>query len=76
MLTKCLLAFSLIQEWPFALEVGGRDLLLTVRHIAHYESTGPELLEDLPEITHFVAGLGTTGTLMGAGRFLREQRQA
>src|SRR5262249_6782554 len=33
---------------------------------------GPELLADLPEITHFVAGLGTTGTLMGAGRFLRE----
>ncbi|MEW5811964.1 MAG: cysteine synthase [Actinomycetota bacterium] len=39
---------------------------------AHYESTGPELLADLPEITHFVAGLGTTGTLMGTGRFLRE----
>ncbi len=39
---------------------------------AHYHGTGPELLADLPEITHFVAGLGTTGTLMGAGRFLRE----
>jgi cysteine synthase len=39
---------------------------------AHYETTGPELLEDLPTITHFVAGLGTTGTLMGTGRFLRE----
>jgi cysteine synthase len=39
---------------------------------AHYEGTGPEILEDLPTITHFVAGLGTTGTLMGAGRFLRE----
>jgi len=39
---------------------------------AHYETTGPELLSDLPEITHFVAGLGTTGTLMGTGRFLRE----
>lgn len=41
--------------------------------LAHYESTGPELLEDLPEITHFVAGLGTTGTLMGVGRYLREK---
>jgi [CysO sulfur-carrier protein]-thiocarboxylate-dependent cysteine synthase len=41
---------------------------------AHYETTGPELLADLPEITHFVAGLGTTGTLMGTGRFLREHR--
>jgi cysteine synthase B len=42
--------------------------------LAHYEGTGPELLADLPEITHFVAGLGTTGTLMGAGRYLREQK--
>jgi [CysO sulfur-carrier protein]-thiocarboxylate-dependent cysteine synthase len=40
---------------------------------AHYETTGPELLADLPEITHFVAGLGTSGTLMGVGRFLRER---
>jgi cysteine synthase B len=40
---------------------------------AHYTTTGPELLADLPEITHFVAGLGTTGTLMGVGRFLREK---
>jgi [CysO sulfur-carrier protein]-thiocarboxylate-dependent cysteine synthase len=39
---------------------------------AHYETTGPELLEDLPSITHFVAGLGTTGTLMCVGRYLRE----
>lgn len=42
--------------------------------LAHYETTGPELLADLPTITHFVAGLGTTGTLMGAGRFLREAK--
>jgi cysteine synthase B len=40
---------------------------------SHYDGTGPELLADLPEITHFVAGLGTTGTLMGTGRFLRER---
>jgi [CysO sulfur-carrier protein]-thiocarboxylate-dependent cysteine synthase len=39
---------------------------------AHYETTGPEILADLPTITHFVAGLGTTGTLMGTGRYLRE----
>jgi cysteine synthase len=40
---------------------------------AHYETTGPEILRDLPTITHLVAGLGTTGTLMGIGRFLREK---
>lgn len=40
---------------------------------AHYETTGPELLTDLPTITHFVGGLGTAGTLMGVGRFLREK---
>jgi cysteine synthase len=42
--------------------------------LSHYEGTGPELLADLPEITHFVAGLGTTGTLMGVGRFFREHK--
>jgi [CysO sulfur-carrier protein]-thiocarboxylate-dependent cysteine synthase len=41
---------------------------------AHYETTGPEIWRDLPEVTHFVAGLGTTGTLMGVGRYLKEQR--
>ncbi len=41
---------------------------------AHYTSTGPEILADCPEITHFVAGLGTTGTLMGTGRYLREHK--
>ena len=41
---------------------------------AHYEGTGPEILRDLPTITHFVAGLGTTGTLMGTGRYLREKQ--
>jgi cysteine synthase B len=40
---------------------------------AHYATTGPEILADLPTVTHFVAGLGTTGTLMGVGRYLREK---
>jgi cysteine synthase len=40
---------------------------------AHFETTGPELLRDLPTLTHFVAGLGTTGTLMGVGRYLRSK---
>lgn len=41
---------------------------------AHYETTGPEILRDVPDVTHFVAGMGTGGTLMGVGRFLREHR--
>ncbi len=41
---------------------------------AHYDGTGPEILADLPTVTHFVAGLGTTGTLMGTGRFFREHK--
>ena len=40
---------------------------------SHYEGTGPEIYRDVPEITHFVAGLGTSGTLMGVGRYLKEQ---
>lgn len=42
----------------------------------HYEGTGPEIWRDCPEVTHFVAGLGTAGTLMGVGRFLKERNPA
>ena len=41
---------------------------------AHYEGTGPEIWRDCPEVTHFVAGLGTSGTLLGVGRYLKEQK--
>ncbi len=40
---------------------------------AHYRTTGPEIFSDVPDITHFVAGLGTSGTLLGVGTFLKEQ---
>jgi cysteine synthase len=39
---------------------------------AHYETTGVEILRDVPTITHFVAGMGTGGTLMGVGKRLKE----
>src|SRR4051794_29551707 len=42
--------------------------------LAHYEGTGPEILRDCPEVDVFVAGLGTSGTLMGAGRYLKEHK--
>jgi cysteine synthase len=42
--------------------------------LAHYETTGPELLRDLPMMTHFVAGMGTGGTLMGVQRYLHEYK--
>lgn len=56
-------------EWVMLYQYGNE-----ANALAHYEGTGPELLTDLPTITHFVAGLGTTGTLMGAGRYLREHK--
>ncbi|MDQ4149877.1 MAG: cysteine synthase [Actinomycetota bacterium] len=40
----------------------------------HYETTGPEILRDLPEVTHFIAGLGTGGTLTGVGRYFAEKK--
>ena len=43
---------------------------------AHYQGTGPEIWRDVPDITHFVAGLGTSGTLLGVGTFLKEQNPA
>ena len=55
-------------EWVFLYQYGN-----PANTLAHYNTTGPEVFEDLPTVTHFVAGLGTTGTLMGAGKFLREK---
>ncbi len=55
-------------DWVFLYQYGN-----PANTRAHYETTGPEIYEDLPTITHFVAGLGTTGTLMGAGKYLREK---
>jgi cysteine synthase B len=56
-------------EWCFLYQYGN-----DANPTAHYETTGPEVLRDCPEITHFVAGLGTSGTLMGTGRYLKEHK--
>jgi cysteine synthase B len=44
--------------------------------LAHYEGTGPEIWRDCPEVDVFVAGLGTSGTLMGVGRYLKEHKES
>jgi cysteine synthase len=41
---------------------------------AHYTTTGPEILRDVPEITHFVGGMGTGGTLMGVHQYMKEHK--
>src|SRR5579862_5901684 len=55
-------------EWVFLYQYGNH-----ANPRAHYEGTGPEIWRDCPEVTHFVAGLGTSGTLLGVGRYLKEQ---
>ena len=55
-------------EWAFLYQYGN-----DANPRAHYEGTGPEIWRDCEEITHFVAGLGTSGTLMGTGTYLKEQ---
>ena len=55
-------------EWWFTYQYGN-----PANPKGHYEGTGPEIWRDCPEVTHLVAGLGTAGTLMGVGRFLKER---
>jgi cysteine synthase B len=56
-------------SWAFLYQYGNE-----ANPRAHFATTGPEILRDVPDITHFVAGLGTSGTLMGVGTYLKEQR--
>ena len=58
-------------EWWFPFQYGN-----DANPRAHYEGTGPEIWRDCPEVTHFVAGLGTSGTLLGVGRYLKERNPA
>ncbi len=56
-------------EWAFLYQYGNE-----ANPQAHFDTTGPEILRDLPEVTHFVAGLGTSGTLLGVGTYLKENK--
>ncbi|MEM7339355.1 MAG: pyridoxal-phosphate dependent enzyme [Actinomycetota bacterium] len=56
-------------EWVFLYQYGNE-----ANPTAHLTGTGPEILRDVPDITHFVAGLGTSGTLMGVGSYLAEHK--
>ena len=56
-------------EWVFLYQYGNN-----ANPTAHFDTTGPEILADVPDITHFVAGLGTSGTLMGVGTYLKENK--
>jgi len=58
-------------EWVFLYQYGNE-----ANPRAHYTTTGPEIWRDVPEITHFVAGLGTSGTLLGVGTYLKERNPA
>ena len=55
-------------DWVFLYQYGNE-----ANPEIHYTTTGPEIFRDVPDISHFIAGLGTSGTLMGVGRFLKEQ---
>ncbi len=56
-------------SWVFLYQYGNE-----ANPTAHLVGTGPEILRDVPEITHFVAGLGTSGTLMGVGSYLKQHK--
>lgn len=56
-------------EWYFPYQYGNN-----ANPQSHYESTGPEILRDVPDITHFVGGMGTGGTLIGVGKYLKKSK--
>jgi cysteine synthase len=81
---KVVMPASVSEERFQLLKTYGAEIIVSPGHLgsngaanplAHYETTGPEIIAQMPDITHFVSGLGTGGTLTGVGKFLKEQNK-